>query len=543
MTLARPRLRPTLAFALAWLLFDVMLNVRYPGEEPDFWYLLPSLDVIFLLCALMLLGATGRSVSVPVRVGLVAFFFFVRLLRVGDGMEEAFFSQPFHLYTDLALVPELFRFAFSTLAWWQLTLGLPLIALGSWGLSLGLYRSLVHAERYLRATEHRLLVSACAALAFAASVVIGHLPEYNRLYWGGFASSSLPRLRKELVFSFNVVSERAGFARTIAATEKQLAVTPSDLKGLGGRNVFLFVVESYGETVFRRPAFVSATRPLYDGFETALAQAGFEMATGVLESSTYGGRSWLAQATLSTGVKTTNQLEYALLLAKQPQAIAKFFERAGYRSVLAQPGTTRPWPKGAFYGFNQRYYAWNFDYRGPSFDWATMPDQFVVDFVHRREVAAARGPLFIEYVLVSSHAPWSIQPRLVEDWSTLGDGSLFNHLKPQRYAIDWPKFQNASDAYIRSIAYDLQMLQRYILDNVRDDSLIIVLGDHQPMAEVSGHTASRGVPVHVLSRNSGLVRPFLLRGYRPGMRPGPERPEQGLETFLPNFLADFSRAP
>jgi hypothetical protein len=542
MTFARPRLRPTLAFLSAWLLFDVMLNLRYPGEEPAFWYFLPSLDVIFLLSAFMLLGSTGRSVSVPARVALVAFFFLVRLFRLGDGLEEAFFSQPFHLYTDLALVPELFRFAFSTLRWWQLTLALPLVALGLWGLALGLYRGLTHVEHYLRVEEHRLLAGACAALTFVASLVVGHAPEYNRLYFGGFAASSLPRLRKEAVFSANVLSERAGFAATIAATEKQLAVTPSDLSGLGGRNVFLFVVESYGETVFRRPAFVSSTRTLYDGFETALGKAGFGMATGVLQSSTYGGRSWLAQATLSTGVKTTNQLEYALLLAKQPPAIAKFFERAGYRSVLAQPGTTRPWPKGAFYGFNQRYYSWNFDYRGPSFDWATMPDQFVIDFVHRREVAAAHGPLFIEYVLVSSHAPWSIQPRLVEDWSTLGDGSLYNQLKPRRYAIEWPKFQNAGDAYIRSIKYDLQLLERYILDNVKDDSLIVVLGDHQPVADVSGHADSRGVPVHVLSRNSELVRPFVARGYQPGMRPGPAPREQGLETFLPNFLADFSRA-
>jgi hypothetical protein len=267
------------------------------------------------------------------------------------------------------------------------------------------------------------------------------------------------------------------------------------------------------------------------------------MATGVLASSTYGGRSWLANATLSTGVKTSGQLEYALVLAKQPKAIAKFFEAAGYRTVLVQPGTTRPWPKGAFYGFDQRYYAWNFDYRGPSFAWATMPDQYVVDFVHRHEVAVAQRPLFVEYVLISSHVPWSIQPRLVSDWSRLKDGALFNQLKPVTFPIEWPKFQNAGDAYVRSIDYDLQVLKRYIADNVHDDSLIIILGDHQPVADVTGHAASRGVPVHVISRNEALLQPFYARGYRRGMRPGPEGSPAGLETLLPNLLADFSTGP
>jgi len=543
MKLDRPSLRQALAFLAAWLLFDVMLNARYPGEEPALWYLLPSVDVLVLFAYLMWFGSMGRSVPVWARIGVVVWFFFVRLLRLGDGLQEAYYSQPFHLYTDLPLAPEAVRFAFASLAWWRFALALVAGLLGLAGLAILLYRSLAYAERYLREPSHMRLAAGVTAAAFVASHVIGHPVQYQRLFWGGFAVSSVPRLKNELAFSFNVVSQNAAFASKIANTELKLQTTAHDLKKLRGHNVYLFVVESYGETVFRRPGYVAATRAVYDGFEAELGARGFSMATGVLSSSTYGGRSWLANATLSTGVRTSDQLEYALVLAKQPKAIAKFFEAAGYRTVLVQPGTTRPWPKGAFYGFDQRYYAWNFDYRGPTFAWATMPDQYVVDFVHRHEVEVAKGPLFVEYVLISSHVPWSIQPRLVGDWSRLKDGALFNQLKPVTFPIEWPKFENAGGAYLHSIEYDLQVLKRYLADNVHDDSLIIILGDHQPVLDVTGHAASRGVPVHVLSRDSALIEPFQARGYQPGMRPGPEPPSAGLETLLPDLLADFSSGP
>jgi hypothetical protein len=540
MRLPPPYLRQALLFLLTWALLDVMLNLRYPGAEPALWYLLPSIDVILLFVYLALFAVLGKAVPVAARVALVVWLLCVRLLRLGDGLQEAYFSQPFHLSSDLALAPELARFVYSTLSWWQLLLAILVLVVGLAALVVALYRGLRFAERYLAQPRHLPLAAAVAAASFVVPFAIGRPVEHRRLFWGGFAASSVPRLRSELSFSFNVYSDRAKFASRIAATQTKLSTSPNDLKKLEGRNVLLFVVESYGETVFRLPSFVAATRSLYDDFEADLAARGFAMATGVLASSTYGGRSWLANATLSTGIKTSDQLEYSLILAKKPKVIAKFFEAAGYRTVLVQPGTTRPWPKGDFFGFDQRYYAWNFDYAGPSFGWATMPDQYVLDFVQRRELSVHSGPLFVEYVLVSSHAPWSVQPRLIDDWSSVQNGAVFNRIKPVTYPIEWPRFENAGGAYIRSIDYDMRLLKQYLAANVRDDSLVIILGDHQPVADVNGHSESRGVPVHVLSRNPGLLRPFLARGYRPGMRPGPGAPLAGLESFLPDFLVDFS---
>jgi hypothetical protein len=243
----------------------------------------------------------------------------------------------------------------------------------------------------------------------------------------------------------------AEHAAQIARVRRRLEAQPKNLARLERRDVYLFLVESYGETVIERAAFAEAVAPVYRAFETELGARGFAIASGLLDSPIAGGRSWLAHATLGTGVRTANQPQYELLANQKPRSMASFFRDAGYRTVLVQPGTTRPSPHIDFYGFEQKYHAFDFDYRGPSYGWATRPDQYVIDSVHRREIARRSSPLFVQYVLVSSHAPWSDLPALVEDWSTLGDGSIYQHIERKHYEIDWPRFENAAQAYIDSI--------------------------------------------------------------------------------------------
>jgi hypothetical protein len=536
----RDTLRPTLIFILIWLALDAVLNARYPGEEPAFWYLVPSVDLLFVFGCFVLGGQLNWRAPKIARGGLVAWLFIVRLVRFGDGFQQRYYAQSFNLYTDLKLAPELVRFAYSTLKFWQFGLG-ALAALALLGaFCVGSYHALGYAERYLHETRHCYVFGGLTALAFAVSLRIGHAPRDRALYRSGFAASVVPRLQHELAFLFDVSGAQAEEVKSIARTEQRLASMPTDLTQLAGKNVHLILVESYGQTVLERPLFVDAMRATFDSFEQELGARGYGIVSNVLDSPTYGGHSWLAHATLDTGIRTASQLDYEVVCANTPKAIAKFFREAGYRTVVAQPGTTRPWPKGEFFGFEQKYYLWNFDYVGPSYAWATMPDQYLLDFVRRRELGAATRPLFIEYILVSSHAPWSDLPPLVDDWSLVQNGDLYSRLETKHYPIVWPSFVNASEAYIDSIKYDFDVLKRYLADYVKDDSLVIIVGDHQPVAEVNGHSPSHGVPIHILSRSPALLQPFLARGYTPGMRPHRAGMRLGLESFLPSFLADFS---
>jgi hypothetical protein len=364
---------------------------------------------------------------------------------------------------------------------------------------------------------------------------------HAELFSGGFAASAFPRISREVEFMANVRSERAAQSRRIEQTERTIAELPSNLAKLKGADVHLILVESYGRCTFELPEHARDTRAVFDRFQADLTALGFHIATGILNSSTYGGRSWLAHTTLNTGVPTTTQFEYDLVVEKRPKPMARYFRDAGYRTVLVHPGTTREAPQIDLYGFEQKYFSWMFGYEGPKFGWATMSDQFVLDFIRRRELTPDRKrPLFIEYALVISHAPWNAIPSIVDDWSRIGTGKIFHDLPTERLPIEWPHFDNAGYAYAKTINYDFEVLRRFISQFIKDGSLVIILGDHQPVWEVNGGSAEFGVPVHVLSRDPELVRPFHARGYVPGIRPQLDNINEGLEKFYPYLLADFS---
>jgi len=516
------------------MFLNVCLSLRFPLVSPWWSNLLPSLDLVALALVLALCVAWLR---VPrwVHGLLLAALLAARALRIADGIEQGAYLRNFNLSVDLPLLPELVRLFYATLSrlgFWLAALAVALLVLA---LALAMHWALRCVERGLREPSHvRAVFVGIGLLAIPAAM----LPPRTV-----FGASILGRVSSELAFAASLPRVRARQRASIAQVQQEHSQRPSDLRKLRGQDVYLFVLESYGQCVLDLPELFARVSPEYRRFETELSGQGFQLASRVLDSSTYGGRSWLAQATLLTSVPTRDQLEYELLRAAQPRTIAEVFATAGYRTVLAQPGTVRESTQPDLYHFQQHYFARDFGYRGPVFGWATMPDQFVLDTLRRRELRAlARRPLFLGYALVSSHVPWSDLPPLVDDWSTLGDGSLFGRLPSKHYSTQWLSLAGARVAYADSIVYDLEVLRRYISEFVHDDSLLIILGDHQPHSEVSQRGPSPGVPVHVLSRNGAFIDPFRARGYTPGMLASEALPHPPLASLMLDLMADFSVA-
>ena len=529
---------PSLLFVLAWTWLNLVVNVRFPASEPTGWYFLPALDVTILLAAFGLLGLVGARLGWPVRLLVVLALFLVRALRIGDGVTGLYFGQDFNLYINVPLIPELIRFTHSTVAPAKFYAGavgaLVVVALFVFATD----RAVKYAAAFFR-VRWRVALFAVLALPFViASHFLDQDPRYNQRSAGAFGASVLPRLSREATFLVNVYDHRAAIARTIFEMQEQLRRTPSHLERLHHANVYLFFVESYGATVMNRPFFAEKAVPVLRNVQASLGQKGFSMASGRLDSATYGGMSWLAHATLLTGVRTVNQLQYDILGVSRPRSLARIMHEAGYRTLLVAPNTNRVSPGADFYDFDVTYRNWDFDYVGPPFAWASMPDQYVVDFVRHHVIDEASGPLFSTYVLVSSHAPWSHIPTMVEDWFEVGNGDIYNRHPFKHTQTNWPDFSNASEPYVTSIAYDLRVLQRYLVDFIKDDSLVIILGDHQPVSELTENSSSWAVPVHVLSRDPALVEPFVTRGYARGMVPSDA--SAPMESFLVGFLNDFS---
>jgi hypothetical protein len=256
----------------------------------------------------------------------------------------------------------------------------------------------------------------------------------------------------------------------------------------------------------------------YQDFAARVEQAGFAVCSSFVQATVLGGNSWLTHATLETGTSMVDHFDYMLLLERTKiVSLAKRFGAAGYRTVSVKPGTTRASPQTRMYGFDREYFARDFGYRGPSYAWAPMPDQFVLQTVAERELREPSGALFIEYALVSSHFPFNPHPGYVDDWASLGDGSMYLHQEPVQFGQSQGDLTLWALGYLTSLLYDLRSISEFLARYVRGDALVLVLGDHQPIAPIAGDDRSFLTPLHVISRSRELLQRFRGLGCTPGM--------------------------
>lgn len=526
-------------FVFAWLGLSTLVNLRFPGDETKLAYVWPSLDVTLIFGLFAAIAAAGRKAPNWLFGALVGLFALARLIRFGDGVRQNYFHRPFNAYLDLPLVPELVRLLWSTSRHWVFWLGVVASVAAVVGFFFAVRWGLREGEAFLREPRAR-SIYAGVVLALIALSPFGPRAHGDEEFVGMFASSIAPRFAQEADFLLHVSGYRDEKLAELRASVRRVQQAPASLARLKSASVLVFIVESYGATVFDPKVASKETEQALARFEQLLTREGYSLASGLLDSPVYGGSSWLAQATLATAVQTGDEFQLALLKAEEPPTIADVFRRAGYRTVLVQPGTTRPFHERDFLHFDKRYAAFDLGYRGPRFGWAPMPDQFVLDVIHKREVAGATRPLLIEYALVSSHTPWSELPTLL-NWDLLGDGSVFETAPRDRF--DTGLVGSAvREAYLSSIRYDFEMLGEYLTERLSSEPLIFILGDHQPMPKATANSKRRSVPVHVISRRRDLVQAWVERGYRPAIFPDLSRKAEPLASFLPTLLEALAPA-
>ena len=314
------------------------------------------------------------------------------------------------------------------------------------------------------------------------------------------------------------------------------------LAGLRGKDVLIVFVESFGRVAVEGSSFSPGVNAVLDGGTAQLEDAGFASRSAFLTSPTFGAISWLAHATLQSGLWVDSQLRYDVLVTSPRLTLSRLFERAGWRTVASVPANDRDWPQGEFYGFDQLYDSHNVGYEGPRFGYPTMPDQYTLDAFHRLELAPApRPPVMAEIDLISSHAPWSRTPRLV-DQSAVGDGSLFDGM-PEQLPSErdiWPDPDRVRAAYGHAIEYSLSALVRFVTTYGDDDLVVVLVGDHQPATIVSGPDAGHDVPVAVVARDLRVLEGIADWGWDEGLRPAPDAPVWRMDAFRDRFVAAYS---
>jgi phosphatidylglycerophosphate synthase len=362
------------------------------------------------------------------------------------------------------------------------------------------------------------------------------------------ASASATRLAVNEVSAVQAgLGDAARFRVLLAREDSYRNISPNRLlKGLHGKDVLLVFIESYGKMAVQGTSFSPAVDAVVNAGTQRLQTDGFSSRSGWLTSPTFGGGSWLAEATLQSGMWVNTPGRYSQLIASKRLTLSAAFQRAGWRTIADLPATHVAWPEGhSFYHFDTTLVEgrWEvarepFDrislgYHGPGFGFSPMPDQFALQGLQRLELAVRhRPPVFSQIFLTSSHEPWTRIPPLIA-WHRLGNGSIF-----WRLPIDRTGTTNTQQGYARSIQYVLRALYSFVERYGTRKTVLIVLGDEQPSMVVA-QPGDHDVPITIIAHDPKVIRRLSSWGWTKGMLPTSTAPVWPESAFRDRFFNAF----
>jgi hypothetical protein len=315
---------------------------------------------------------------------------------------------------------------------------------------------------------------------------------------------------------------------------------------LRGKDMIFTFIESYGRSAVEDPAIAPGVDKTLDTSTAALAKAGFHAKSGWLTSATYGGSSWLGHSTTLSGLWIDNQQRYRTVMASDHLSLTKAFKKTGaWDTVGVMPGIQKGWPEQKYYDLDKVYNAFQLGYQGPKFSWSTMPDQYALEAYQRQVHGKKRDkPLMSEIILTSSHQPWAPIPKMV-DWNDLGDGSIFKGIqkagnKPSEIIADSTR---SKQEYGKSISYSVTALTQWLERYGSDDTVLVFLGDHQPIARVSGENASRDVPISIVAKDPKVLDKIASWNWTDGLKPAHNAPVWKMSSFRDRFLTAYGSTP
>ncbi|WP_099867346.1 sulfatase-like hydrolase/transferase [Pararhizobium haloflavum] len=520
---------------VVWLAL-VIFALGLPNDTAEFG-VGPFLSVPLELPVAILLMALAPSVLGPVvRFGAALGLALLTVIKLADMAAIQALGRPFSPILDFHLLGaawNLISGAIGTPGAWLLVVALVGVLIAIACLS---FFAIDALERLAR--RRRSIAAGFCAAVIALGLSIPAVYPNNRS--ADFTSSKSTDLMVRHAQAFTTsLRDLEDFERQ--ARVDVAAAIPSDVlfSRLKDKDVLLVFIESYGRTVLSNPLYRPHVEPVLREFDRVVEEKGYAAASGYLTSPVAGGQSWLGHASVLSGLWVDNQRRYNALVVSERATLIDDFDRAGWRTVAVMPAITMAWPEGEAFGYDAIYDEDALGYEGLPFNWVTMPDQYTLSAFDRLERERKdRPPIFAEIALISSHAPWTPIPELI-DWESIGDGHVFDS---QARSGDTPKEVWSDPDRVRlqfrlSIEYALANLSSYVEERLDDDFVMVVLGDHQPSRMLTGETENRDVPYHVISDDMALVGEFRRRwGLADGMLPSPQGQAVAMNAFRERFV-------
>lgn len=521
-----------LRFALPLVPLNALLTME--NIWPTLW-VRPGLRLSFELCMAVL--ALGAWVALRGAAGLrtlralallTTFWIVTRYVEV---TASAVFGREINLYWDGQHLLDVLRMGDT--ADWQIALG-ACVAIGAvaglYAVSRRCWSAIARELAWRRPRPALGLAGAALLAAFALQGVGGHDTRWF------FSMPVAPIIARQA----GLLADQLSPVRA----ESRLSASPAfdgNLSGLGGADVLLIFAESYGVSTLDDPRQAEWLAPHRAQLAHALQAGGRQVVSARVRSPTFGGASWLAHSSLLSGIDTRRPGDYELLLTTHRPTLVSHFKAHGWRTVSWMPGLQRPWPEGSFYGFDRYADADSIGYRGPAFGHWRIPDQASLALMQAQELGdppADRAPRLIVFPTLASHAPFAPLAPYVQDWQRLLRADSYSAAEVEQALARPVSWLAPVPAYLDSLAYTFEWLGGYLYGRAPPKMLTIVIGDHQPMASVSGRDASWDVPVHIISSDTRLLKRLEALGFTPGLLP--MRPATiGMHGLTPLLLSAF----
>jgi Sulfatase len=535
----------TLAFAL--LLLNASLTFRNIWPTPAFWWAGDlSIELgIFLAALLFFTHRTHRArqarplraLSSSVVTAIACVWMLFTLGHYADVTAPGLLGRPINLYWDVRFVWDVTAmFVQAAPLWGSVLAGLGLILVGLVAFKVLRWAVSRVSDASTAAVERRALLVVASTLLVLFGLERA-VPSFERV------DARLPRFAGPVTKTY---LEQAKLVRDALDTNaRKLPPTPpldSDLSLIQGADVLLLFMESYGAVSWQRSDFVQRLREPRAELAAAITDTGRRVVSGFVESPTYGGSSWFAHISLLSGVDIRDPNANARLMTERRETLVTAFAKRGFRTVAFMPGLWKLWPEGSFYGFQEIYGGPRLDYKGPEFGWWDVPDQYSLAKLDELELRQAnRSPVFVFFPTVSTHTPFTPTPPYQEDWARVLTAHPFDDAVVEEAFDRQPDWLDLSPSYGNAVAYVHQALAGFLRTKGDDDLVVIVVGDHQPPALVSGEGQTWDVPVHVIASRtarSEMLDRLITQGLNEGLEPTPPSVAR-MHELLPILLDAF----
>jgi len=499
--------------------------VRWAGEV--------SVELAVLILFLVL-WHVWRDTTPPRLLNAIAITIVVLTLgRYGDVTAPALYGRPINLYWDLPNMGSVVAMVARAAPLWIVTAATLGIAAVLVLMYAGARWSIGRVDEALRIPVTRRVLGFFAAgfiLLFTAQAMFDEMPEIP-----AFATPVSKTYTKQVARIYDTFSQRSSTDRLPPSPQFH-----SDLQALGNRDVFVIFMESYGRVTYDHADIARKVTPAREQLAAMVNRTGRSMVSAFVTSPTFGGGSWLAHSSLMSGIDVNDPDRYGLLLTQKRPTLASFFAQHGYRVVADMPGIRQRWPEGSFYRFDALYDAPTLNYQGPEFGWWRIPDQFSLAVLDAREIQPQpRKPLFVLFPTINTHMPWRPIPPLQSDWPRILTRTPFDTPDVEHSLKETPAWTDLGASYADSFVYSFHLLTSYLLARADHDFVLILIGDHQPAATVSGENASWDVPVHVITRSPEILASLKDSGFVDGATPAP-RPISRMNALSQTLLDAFS---